>query len=164
VNQALIKKHVFSRLSYWIAFGFGSGLSPWAPGTCGTLVAIPLYVALTFLPTIFYFFVVLCAFVLGVYISSIVTRELGVEDFSGVVWDEIVGYWLTMLFVPVHPIWMLVGFILFRLFDITKPFPIRWVEKRVQGGLGIMLDDVLAAVPAWIILQCICRFYEGSIV
>ncbi len=163
MNELALKKRVFSRLSYWIAFGFGSGLSPKAPGTCGTLVAIPLYLGLSFLPGWLYLVVVLAGFGLGVYVSSIVTRELGVEDFSGVVWDEIVGYWLTMLFVPVHALWIVLGFLLFRLFDIVKPFPIGWVEKRVQGGLGIMLDDVLAAIPAWVILQGLCYYFEGSL-
>lgn len=164
MNKLALKKRVFSRFSYWIAFGFGSGLSPKAPGTCGTLVAIPLYLGLSFLPNWLYLGAVLAGFGLGVYVSSVVTRELGVEDFSGVVWDEIVGYWLTMLFVPVHPLSIILGFLLFRIFDIAKPFPIGWVEKRVQGGLGIMLDDVLAAIPAWAILQGLCYYFEGSLV
>ena len=164
MSELSLKKRVFSRLSYWIAFGFGSGLSPKAPGTCGTLVAIPLYLGLSVLPSWLYLLAVIVAFGIGVYVSSIVTRELGIEDFSGVVWDEIVGYWLTMLFVPPHIMWVILGFLLFRLFDIVKPFPISWVEKRVQGGLGIMLDDVLAAIPAWGILQCLCYYVERSVV
>lgn len=163
MNQVTLRKRVFSRFSYWIAFGFGSGLAPKAPGTFGTLMAIPLYLALSSLPAWLYLSVVALAFIVGVYVASIVTRELGIEDFSGVVWDEMVGYWLTMMFVPVHALWIIVGFLLFRFFDILKPFPIGWVEKRVSGGLGIMLDDILAAVPAWIILQGLYACFQGSL-
>ncbi len=162
MSKLSLKKRVFSRFSYWIAFGFGSGLTPYAPGTWGTLAAVPLYLALSTLPGWLYLSIVVAAFILGVYVSSIVTRELGVEDFSGVVWDEMVGYWLTMLFIPVHWIWMVLGFVLFRFFDILKPFPIGWVEKRVQGGFGVMLDDVLAAIPAWMILKCLYHYFGGS--
>lgn len=161
MNNALLKKRVFSRFSYWLAFGFGSGLSPRAPGTCGTLAAIPLYFGLSFLPDSLYAVFVFFAFVVGVYVASIVTKELGVEDFSGVVWDEMVGYFLTMMFIPIHFTWMAIGFVLFRFFDILKPFPIGWIEKRVQGGFGIMLDDVLAAIPAWLILRCLVYYFGG---
>ena len=81
------------------------------------------------------------------------SRDLGEHDYKGIVWDEVVGYLLVMFMVPKGGISMALGFILFRLFDIWKPQPIRWVDKRIHGGLGIMLDDVLAAVPAWVILQ-----------
>ncbi len=161
--KEILKKRVFSRLSYWLAFGFGSGLSPRAPGTCGTLAAIPIYLGLSFLSPVAYLFIVLCAFLLGVYVSSIVTNELGVEDFSGVVWDEMVGYWLTMTLIPLHIVWVCLGFVLFRFFDILKPFPICWVEKRVKGGLGIMLDDVLAAIPAFVILKALVHYFGGML-
>jgi len=138
---------------YFVAFGFGSGLMPIAPGTWGTLAAIPVYLALAGSSVSIYLMATLIAFLLGVYVSDKVARELGVHDYAGIVWDEVVGYLLTMFLAPVGIGWMLTGFLLFRLFDIWKPQPIRFVDKHIHGGLGIMLDDVLAAIPAWLIMQ-----------
>ena len=90
---------------------------------------------------------------LGVVICDTVSSELGVHDFSGIVWDEVVGYLCTMFLAPLNISWMVIGFVLFRLFDIWKPQPIRMVDEHVKGGLGIMLDDVLAAVPAFLVMQ-----------
>lgn len=92
-------------------------------------------------------------FLFGVYICDRSASDLGVHDHPGIVWDEMLGYWLVMLAAPPGWIWLLVGFVLFRLFDIFKPWPISWVDKKVGGGFGIMLDDVLAAVFAWLLLQ-----------
>lgn len=139
--------------AYFIAFGFGSGLMPIAPGTWGTLVAIPLYLLLAKLPLVIYLLITLAAFFLGIWVSEKVSHELGEHDYSGIVWDEVVGYLLTMTMAPVGLFWMIAGFLLFRLFDIWKPQPIRLIDEQVKGGLGIMLDDVLAALPAWLILQ-----------
>lgn len=147
---------------YFIAFGFGSGLMPIAPGTWGTLVAIPLYLLLTAVPWTIYLSITLLAFVLGVWVCQRVSQELGVHDYSGIVWDEVVGYLLTMFMAPTGVVWILLGFILFRIFDIWKPQPIRYVDRRIQGGLGIMLDDVLAAIPAWAILQLIAFGLHAS--
>ena len=144
---------VWQNPAYFIAFGFGSGLSPIAPGTCGTIIAIPIYLLLSFYSWPVYLALTCAAFFLGVVVSDIVSRDLGEHDYKGIVWDEVVGYLLVMFMVPKGGISMALGFILFRLFDIWKPQPIRWVDKRIHGGLGIMLDDVLAAVPAWVILQ-----------
>jgi phosphatidylglycerophosphatase A len=148
-----IAKNVWQRPIYFLAFGFGSGLMPIAPGTWGTLAAIPLYLLLVGLPWWMYLAVTGVAFVLGVSLCSKVSVELGVHDHKGIVWDEIVGYFLTMFLAPHTLPWMITGFVLFRIFDIWKPQPIKWVDQHVQGGLGIMLDDVLAAIPAWIIMQ-----------
>lgn len=139
--------------AYFIAFGFGSGLMPFAPGTWGTLAAIPVYLLLAGFSPLLYLFFTLIAFLLGVWVSNKVSAQLGVHDYSGIVWDEVVGYLITMTMVPLSLSWMLIGFLLFRLFDIWKPQPIRWVDKQVEGGLGIMLDDVIAAIPAWLIMQ-----------
>lgn len=152
-------KGLFARVwqdpRYFIAFGFGSGLMPIAPGTWGTLAAMPVYLLLANSGWIFYLVATILAFILGVYVCNAVSRDLGEHDYSGIVWDEIVGYLMTMFFAPPGILWMLAGFVLFRVFDILKPQPIRWVDRHVQGGLGIMLDDVLAAVPAFGILQCL---------
>ena len=131
-----------------LAFGFGSGLAPRAPGTAGTLAAVPLYLALSPLPLWLYLAVVAVMFVAGVWLCGVAARELGVPDHPGIVWDEIVGFLACMAFVPLHWAWVAAGFVLFRLFDILKPWPIRALERKVPGGLGIMLDDLLAAVYA----------------
>ncbi|MGV6807745.1 MAG: phosphatidylglycerophosphatase A family protein [bacterium] len=135
-----------------LAFGFGSGLSPKAPGTAGTIVAIPLYLLMTNLMPAAYLVVVLIGFLAGVWICGNASARLGVHDHGGIVWDEIVGFWITMVAIPCTWYWVLLGFVLFRLFDIWKPWPISLADKRVHGGLGIMLDDVLAGAISWIIL------------
>jgi phosphatidylglycerophosphatase A len=130
--------------AHLLAFGFGSGLLPKAPGTYGTLVGIPLYLLLQPLSWVFFTLVVTLAFVVGIWICQRATDDLGVHDHSGIVWDEIVGYLAAMGFAPHGWGWILIGFLLFRIFDILKPWPIYWVDRRVGGGLGIMLDDLLA--------------------
>jgi phosphatidylglycerophosphatase A len=129
-----------------LAFGFGSGLLPKAPGTYGTLVGIPIYLLLQPLSLVLYILFVLLAFVAGVWICQRASDDLGVHDHSGIVWDEIVGYLVGMLFAPPGWVWIVVGFLFFRLFDILKPWPILWIDQRVKGGLGIMLDDLLAGL------------------
>lgn len=151
--QINLTQRVWQDPVYYIAFGFGSGLMPFAPGTWGTLAAIPLYLLLWNCPWHSYLFITLISFLLGVWVSDKVTKDLGVHDYKGIVWDEVVGYLLTMFLAPKGLIWIVLGFILFRIFDIWKPQPIGYVDDKVHGGLGIMLDDVLAAVPAWIIMQ-----------
>lgn len=138
---------------YFIAFGFGAGLLPYAPGTWGTLVAIPLYLMLAGLSPLLYLLMVFVLFLIGVWCSDIVTADLGEQDYPGIVWDEVVGYLLTMFAAPKGILWVLLGFLLFRFFDILKPMPINLVDKHIQGGLGVMLDDVLAAIPACLILH-----------
>lgn len=136
-----------------LAFGLGSGASPWAPGTLGTLATVPLYLLLMHLPLLSYIGVVVLLAIVGVWLCDKTARELGVHDHPGIVWDEVVGYLLTMTAAPQGWVWVLAGFILFRLFDILKPWPIRWADQQVSGGFGIMLDDVIAGVFAWLCLQ-----------
>lgn len=140
-----------------LAFGFGSGLAPVAPGTFGTLAAVPLYYLLLHGGDTVYFSVLAAAAVLGIGICGYTARALGVHDHPAIVWDEVVGYLITMVWAPQAWYWMAVGFVLFRLFDILKPWPIRWVDRRVHGGFGIMFDDVLAGVMAWLVLQGTAR-------
>lgn len=144
---------VFRNPVHFLAFGFGSGVAPVAPGTFGTLAAVPCYLLLSLLPLPFYLVVLVLAFGVGIYLCDKTARDLGVHDHSGIVWDEFVGYWLTMVAAPGGWQWLLVGFVLFRLFDIVKPFPINWLDRHVKGGLGIMLDDALAGLFAWLCLQ-----------
>ena len=159
MNMVKLSSKVWQDPIYFIAFGFGSGLMPIAPGTWGTLAAMPVYLLIAGFSWPIYLIVTLAAFILGVSVCEKVSSDLGIHDYSGIVWDEVVGYMLTMFLAPVSLLWMIVGFFLFRLFDIWKPQPIGYVDKHVQGGLGIMLDDVLAAIPAWIIMQLLIRVF-----
>lgn len=143
------------KLIHFLALGFGSGLSPKAPGTAGTLAAIPLYFLLSYLSAWYYISIVLVMGVAGVYICDVAARDFGVEDDPRIVWDEIVGYLLTMFLVPSGWFWVLLGFVLFRFFDILKPWPISVCDRVVKGGLGIMADDMLAALAAWGVLHLI---------
>lgn len=136
----------------FIALGAGLGLAPKAPGTFGTVLGIPL---LLLMPQniLAYSLIVLVLFALGVWCCDVCAKNLGVHDHPGIVWDEVVGYLITMAAVPRTLWWVLAGFVVFRLFDIIKPWPISWVDRKVHGGLGIMLDDVLAAFFALIVMQ-----------
>ena len=136
-----------------LAFGLGSGCIRKAPGTFGTLVAVVLYWPLSHLDWLVYGAVCGAAFAAGCWLCGYAARRLGVHDHPGIVFDEFVGFWLTMLGAPAGWHWVIIGFILFRLFDIAKPWPIRWLDRNVEGGVGIMLDDVLAGVFAAICLQ-----------
>jgi len=136
-----------------LAFGFGSGLSPKAPGTAGSLAALPVGILLLCLPVWAHAALVLLGLVLGIYLCGHAARLLGVHDHPGIVWDEFVGLWLAMLWLPAGWPWWLAAFALFRFFDIAKPWPIRWLDRQVHGGFGIMVDDVLAGIFAWGVLQ-----------
>jgi phosphatidylglycerophosphatase A len=153
---------VFRNPVHFLAFGLGSGCAPKAPGTFGTLAAVPLYLLLAQLPLHPYIAVVLVAFVAGIWICGKTSRDIGVHDPGGIVWDEFVGFWITMILAPPGWQWLLAGFILFRVFDILKPFPIGLLDKRVKGGLGIMLDDVLAGVYACGCLQTLTLLFPLS--
>jgi len=154
-------KHSAPRLSaqllhdpvHFLALGFGSGLSPMAPGTFGTLAAVPIYLLLQSLSLPIYIAITVLLFVIGIVICDVSARKLGVHDHPGIVWDEVVGYLVTMIAAPVGWYWVLLGFVLFRLFDILKPWPIRFIDRHVEGGLGIMLDDLLAGLMAALLLQ-----------
>ena len=143
----------------FLALGFGSGLVPLAPGTAGTLAAVPLYLLLQQLHPGFYLGLVCLLFLAGIPICAHIARQLDVHDHPGIVWDEIVGYLVTMIAAPAGWIWLVIGFVLFRLFDVAKPWPIRWCDRHVSGGLGIMLDDLLAGVFALIVIQLLNHFW-----
>jgi len=149
----LTAKQVFTHPVHFLAYGFGAGLSPKAPGTMGTLVAMPIYLLLAYCSRDAYYAFLLVGLVAGVFICGYTAGIMGIDDPKGVVWDEIIGYLITMLGLPLGWVWMLGGFLLFRLFDIWKPWPIRWVDRRIKGGVGIMLDDVIAAIFACVMLN-----------
>jgi len=132
----------------FLGFGFGSGLSKYMPGTMGTLAAIPVYWALVQTNVWAYSMLTMLVMLSGIVICEKSAEKLKEHDFGGIVWDEIAGFLITMWLVPFS--WQTVagGFVLFRLFDIVKPWPIKWIDRKVEGGFGIMLDDVLAGVFA----------------
>ena len=144
---------------HFLSLGFGSGLSPFAPGTVGTLVAVLLYIPLATLPLWGYIAVLFLGSLIGIVLCEKTSNELGGHDNPAIVWDEFLGYWLTMLFAPSGWIWIVIGFVLFRLFDIWKPWPISVIDHKVKGGLGIMLDDLVAGVYALVVLQLIYHYF-----
>lgn len=157
MNQA--PASVWRNPVHFLAFGLGSGASPWAPGTAGTLAAIPLFFLIQPLSLAWYAAVLVITFVVGIYLCGKTSEDMGVHDHGGIVWDEFVGYWITMFAAPPGWLWIVIGFVLFRLFDIIKPWPISWADKQVAGGLGIMLDDVLAGLMALACLQLLTLFF-----
>ncbi|MBA1145999.1 phosphatidylglycerophosphatase A [Ectothiorhodospiraceae bacterium WFHF3C12] len=136
-----------------LALGFGTGLAPRAPGTVGTLVGIPLYLLLQPLPVGIYLAVLVAGFLLGIHVCQRTAADVGVHDHPAIVWDEVIGYLVTMTLVPASALNVVAGFVLFRFFDVLKPPPIRAVDRRVHGGFGIMFDDVLAGLYAALCLQ-----------
>lgn len=147
--------------AHFLAFGFGSGLSPVAPGTAGTLAAIPLYYLLIiWLPPVLVYAFLVAALIVGVWACDVTGRALGEVDYGGIVWDEIAAFWLVLAATPTRPLWVLLAFVLFRLFDIWKPWPISWVDNRCKNGVGVMLDDVLAAVLTVLVMFSIQKWWS----
>lgn len=154
-NQRPDLKHLnLKNPIHLLAFGLGSGLPKFAPGTFGTLAAVPVwFFLLQGMPAMAYIGVLIAAFAFGVMLCEFTSRDLGVHDHGGIVWDEWVGLWITYLWLPDGWLWIVYGFALFRLFDIVKPWPIKWLDQKVHGGFGIMIDDVLAGLFALIVVQ-----------
>lgn len=148
---------------HFLAFGFGTGLSPYAPGTVGTLAGLPFWFLLSPLSVPAYGAALLLLFIAGCWLCGASARRLGVHDYGGIVFDEIVGYLITCI--PLlgavglnredELIGLGVAFAAFRVFDVWKPWPIGWLDQRVHGGVGIMLDDVLAGVYAALVLALV---------
>ncbi|WED21283.1 phosphatidylglycerophosphatase A [Vibrio sp. JC009] len=157
-----------SLLNPWhlLATGFGSGLSPVVPGTMGTLAAVPLYLLLVQLPLPAYLILTLLSCFIGVKICQVTSDDMQVHDHGSIVWDEFAGFWITMSVVPLLGLpafdWkiLLSGFVLFRFFDMVKPWPIGWLDQKVHGGLGIMLDDIVAGVMAAVVLYFVCWYAD----
>ncbi|MGL4933216.1 MAG: phosphatidylglycerophosphatase A family protein [Aeromonas sp.] len=143
-----------------LAVGFGSGLFPKAPGTMGTLAAIPLYLLVSSLPTVWFIALLVVGFVAGIRICQSATDAIGVADHGAIVWDEVIGFGVAMIAAPAGWEWVVAGFVLFRLFDVFKPWPISWFDRRIHGGLGIMLDDLIAGLFALFCMQLLA-FWLG---
>jgi phosphatidylglycerophosphatase A len=135
----------YSHPAHLIAFGFGAGLARFAPGTCGTLVGWPLGWMLNGAHPAVLFPLIAAAFLVGVWACGVTGQHLGIHDHGSMVWDEVVAFMLVAALLPRELSWQLAGFVAFRAFDIGKPPPIRWLERRYQGGFGVMFDDLVAA-------------------
>ena len=151
----------------WLACGFGSGLTPVAQGTAGSLAALLPWLLLRELTLMLYLGVLLLGFGVGVWACNVAGRALGVDDHRSLVWDEFIGQWIALIPLLLPALlppggfqwWMLIaGFALFRLFDVWKPWPIRWLDRRVKGGFGVMIDDVIAGILAAVVLALGLRF------
>ena len=142
----------------FLALGFGSGLAAIAPGTFGTLAAVPLVALLLWLGNVYLLAFVIAGSILGVYLCGKTAEDIGEHDHKAIVWDEIVGYSITLLWAPLHWQTLVLGFVLFRLFDIVKPWPISVLDKNLHGGLGIMLDDIAAGLAALLALQLLLPY------
>ena len=146
---------------HWIAFGAGAGLAPRAPGTAGTAVAIPICAVLATQPITLYLLAVALIAAAGVLVCGRTARELGVHDHPGIVLDEIAGFLVTMTALPFDWPWIAAGFVAFRVLDVAKPWPVSLADRKVGGGLGIMLDDLLAGALACAALHA-ARYVLGG--
>lgn len=156
-----IARQVIADPVHWFAFGFGAGLAPVAPGTWGSALAAGVYWLIAPVTMSTLAATVVIMFIAGIWICGISARRLGVHDHSGIVWDEIVGMLVVLMFLPPEPLWICTAFFAFRLFDIWKPWPIRDVDHSVSGGLGIMLDDILAAAYATLLTIMLQRLFAA---
>lgn len=146
---------VWSNLWHFLAFGFGTGLAKKAPGTWGTFAGLVVMPLLYMLPLIWALVFIVLASIFGVWLCGRVADDLGVHDHGGIVWDEMVGIWMTLILLPNTWQWWVLGFVLFRVLDILKPWPISVLDRKVAGGLGIMVDDMLAGVIAAALLYAL---------
>ena len=146
-----------------MSLGLGSGLFKWMPGTVGTAVAAGIWWVcwVVWFPEVhtlyWHLAIVAVSFLIGIYLCAATAKKLGVHDHGGIVWDEFVGFWLATVAIPLTWQWFIAAFVLFRIFDIAKPWPIRQIDKNVHGGFGIMLDDLLAGVYTLVILHVVAR-------
>lgn len=152
---------LFSHPAHFIACGCGSGLSPVAPGTAGTLFAWATFPFFALLPNTATYALLAALFIIGILACQRAGQALGVADHGAIVWDEIVPFWTVLLFVPQALPWQLGAFIAFRFFDIIKPFPASWFDRHMKNGFGVMMDDVAAAGYTIFMLQLI-RQLEGA--
>ncbi len=159
------RRAVLGHPAGWIASGFGSGLSPFAPGTAGSAVALIPWLLLRELPLVWVIGSIALAFAIGVWVSDVVIERLRISDPGVIVWDEFVGQWISLLPLLIWPAqwpWIIVGFFLFRLFDVFKPWPCSWADRRVKGGFGVMLDDAMAGLYAAAVLAFLLKWFSLS--
>ena len=162
-RQSALPATIWRHPLHWCALGFGIGAVPFAPGTFGTLLAVPVYFFMQPLALSWYLAVVAALFIFGIVCCHVTAQHLKVHDHPAIVWDEIVGYLVTMTAAPRGWWWMVIGFVLFRFFDIVKPWPVRQVDRRLGGGIGIMLDDVAAALYSALVLQALAIMWPQTL-
>ena len=138
---------------HFTACAFGFGALPWMPGTWATLAAIPLVIALKHFPEWLYVLVTIILVLAGIYLCEVFNRDIGTDDHPACAWDELASFLIVMIGAPTTAFYLILGFSLFRGFDILKPWPIRWCDRNIHGGIGVMLDDVLAALFSLAILH-----------
>lgn len=158
------RRAILAHPAGWIASGFGSGFSPFAPGTAGSAAALLPWLLMRELPIIAVLAVIALAFAIGIWASNQVIARLKISDPGVIVWDEFVGQWialLPLLLWPAHELWLLAGFLLFRVFDVIKPWPCSWADRHVKGGFGVMLDDALAGVYAALVLALMLHAFPA---
>lgn len=143
---------------HFLALGFGSGLVPMMPGTFGSLAALPILLAMSFFSLEVFIFITVVSFLVGIYLCGKTARDLKMHDHGSIVWDEVAGMMVTFIAIPLNPLSLLLGFLLFRFFDILKPWPISVFDRRVHGGFGIMIDDIVAGAIACACLHGILYF------
>jgi phosphatidylglycerophosphatase A len=152
---------VLSHPAHFIAFGFGVGLMPVAPGTFGTLLAFPIYwLLLRWMSTLEVVAIAGALFLVGTWACGVAGRALGAADHGGMVWDEVVAFLLVLALAPPWGYWTPAAFLLFRLFDILKPQPIRYYDRTLKGGFGVMFDDLVAAFYTLLVLAIAMRLWE----
>ena len=155
-------RFLLSHPAHLVAFGFGVGLAPVAPGTWGTLLALPVFLLVSpRLAPVEFLLMLVVLFALGVWACEVTGRAIGASDHGGMVWDETVAFLLVLFFVPATLPWQAAAFLLFRLFDILKPPPIRYYDQALKGGFGVMLDDLIAASYALLVLAVATTILEG---
>jgi phosphatidylglycerophosphatase A len=152
-KQLPVPKQIWTNPLYFIAFGFGTGIAPFAPGTFGTLGAVLIYLLIQSLPLFSYLLFTAIFIVISIWVSEKISKKIHVHDHPGMCIDEFAGYFVTMIHAPHGWGWILYGFLLFRLFDIWKPWPINIIDRDVHGGFGMILDDVVAGLFAFCIIQ-----------
>lgn len=147
-TESLFKQKVrLTNPIHFLAVGLGSGMSSFMPGTMGSLIAIPIWLLFCSLTPVLYWVLIIVAFVFGCFLCQKTSDDTNTHDSGHIVWDEFVGMWITLFFIPqVTLLWLIIAFLAFRVFDIIKPWPIRWFDQKVSGGFGIMIDDVIAAI------------------
>jgi len=148
---------------HFLALGFGSGLVPMMPGTFGSLAAVPIVCAMSLVSLEIFMLITVLSFFVGIYICGKTARDLKMRDHGSIVWDEVAGMMVTFIAIPINPLSLLLGFLLFRFFDILKPWPISVFDRRVHGGFGIMIDDIVAGAIACACLHGILYLLSGVI-
>ena len=154
-------KLLISHPAHFLSFGFGSGLAPKAPGTFGTLVGMPIFWLISHYALPLQLIIIAGLFLIGMYCCAITGEALGVADHGAIVWDEIVAIMLVLAYTPPYWFTWIIAFVLFRLFDIWKPFPIRQFDAKLKGGFGVMFDDLLAGIYAIVALKILLWIYIG---